>query len=177
MPNKPKMHNVNCKVCSKEFLTTSQNLKRGHGNYCSTICRNSTNKVTYTCSFCSIQFTSIKSRKNKSKTNNHFCSNDCKYKAASSLSCSYKTGPKPKEIGLSTYRNRALILLKNECVRCGYHEHVELLDVDHIDSNRQNNDISNLQILCVMCHAIKTRLPHLYDSVGPVGVAPTTSAL
>ncbi len=177
MPNKPKMHDVNCKVCLKQFRTTSQNLKRGHGKYCSSVCRNSVNQETYTCSFCSTEFISTKSRKNKSKTNHHFCSNTCKYKAASSLGNTYSTGPLPKEIGLSTYRNRALIMLKNECVRCGYHEHVELLDVDHIDSNRQNNDISNLQILCVMCHAVKTRLPHLYNSVGPVGFAPTTSTL
>jgi hypothetical protein len=34
----------------------------------------------------------------------------------------------------------------------------ELLDVDHIDNNRSNNDIQNLQVLCVWCHAIKTRL-------------------
>jgi hypothetical protein len=162
MPNKPKMHDVNCNVCSKQFQTTSQNIKRGHGKYCSSACRNSVNQETYTCSFCSTEFVSTKSRKNKSKTNHLFCSNDCKYKAASSLASTYSTGPAPKEIGLHTYRNRALIMLKNKCVRCGYDEHIQLLDVDHIDSNRQNNDITNLQILCVMCHAIKTRLPHLY---------------
>jgi hypothetical protein len=177
MPSQPKMHNVNCQVCSAEFQTTSQNLKRGYGKFCSIVCRRSVSQTIYTCTYCSSEFTSRKSRKNKSKTNNYFCSNDCKYKAASSLTCDYATGPRPKEIGLSTYRNRALIMLKNECVRCGYHEHVELLDVDHIDSNRQNNDITNLQILCVMCHAVKTRLPHLFNSVGPVGFAPTTSTL
>lgn len=161
MPNKPKMHDVICEKCNSAFQTTSQNIKRGYGKFCSSNCRGSRAKEEFTCSFCSKNFISTKSRKNKTKTNHLFCSNDCKYKAASSLTSTYSTGPAPKEIGLSTYRNRALIMLKNECVRCGYHEHVELLDVDHIDSNRQNNDISNLQILCVMCHAIKTRLPHL----------------
>ena len=34
----------------------------------------------------------------------------------------------------------------------------DLLDVDHIDSNRSNNCIENLQVLCVYCHAKKTRL-------------------
>jgi len=177
MPNKPKITQTNCKECSTEFATTLNNIKRGYGIYCSSECRYKSNRKTFTCSFCSTEFVDVSSRTRKSKTSNYFCSNECKYKAASCLSCDYATGPKPKDIGLSTYRNRALILLKNECVRCGYHEHVELLDVDHIDSNRQNNDISNLQILCVWCHTIKTRLPHLYDSVGPVGFAPTTSTL
>ena len=32
-----------------------------------------------------------------------------------------------------------------------------LLDVHHIDSNRKNNAIENLEVLCVWCHAKKTR--------------------
>lgn len=32
-----------------------------------------------------------------------------------------------------------------------------MLDVDHIDSNRSNAALSNLQILCIWCHALKTR--------------------
>ncbi len=31
------------------------------------------------------------------------------------------------------------------------------LDVDHIDGDRGNNDIKNLQTLCKPCHKIKTR--------------------
>jgi hypothetical protein len=33
-----------------------------------------------------------------------------------------------------------------------------MLDVDHIDGNRTNHDLSNLQVLCVWDHACKTRL-------------------
>ena len=31
------------------------------------------------------------------------------------------------------------------------------LEVDHIDENHDNNDISNLQTLCACCHRIKTK--------------------
>lgn len=34
----------------------------------------------------------------------------------------------------------------------------EMLDVDHIDGNRSNDSIENLQVLCVWCHNSKTRL-------------------
>lgn len=34
---------------------------------------------------------------------------------------------------------------------------LQLLDVDHIDNNKNNSDFNNLQFLCVWCHAIKTR--------------------
>ena len=30
------------------------------------------------------------------------------------------------------------------------------LDIDHIDGNRENNDIINLQTLCANCHRLKT---------------------
>ena len=33
-----------------------------------------------------------------------------------------------------------------------------MLDVDHMDGNPSNNDISNLQTLCKCCHAYKTNV-------------------
>lgn len=40
---------------------------------------------------------------------------------------------------------------------CGFvPEHHCQMDVDHIDGNSQNNDPSNLQILCANCHRLKT---------------------
>ena len=33
----------------------------------------------------------------------------------------------------------------------------KLLDVHHVDGDRSNNDVSNLVVLCVWCHAKVTR--------------------
>ena len=33
----------------------------------------------------------------------------------------------------------------------------DMLDVHHKDSNRKNGTIENLEVLCVWCHALKTR--------------------
>ncbi len=57
----------------------------------------------------------------------------------------------------STYRIRALKEYGSFCTWCGYDREIKMLDVDHIDSNRKNNKLENLQILCVFCHAMKTR--------------------
>lgn len=48
---------------------------------------------------------------------------------------------------------------KDECSFCGFVPvHSCQLDVDHIDGNKKNNDVSNLQTLCANCHRLKTQL-------------------
>ena len=44
-----------------------------------------------------------------------------------------------------------------EIIKAGIFIPIKLLDVHHKDGNRQNNDIINLQVLCVWCHAKETR--------------------
>jgi len=50
------------------------------------------------------------------------------------------------------------------CILCGF---VPIdscqLDVDHIDGNKKNNNIENLQTLCANCHRVKTKLNAQYD--------------
>lgn len=50
-----------------------------------------------------------------------------------------------------SYKKEAL------CSYCSFiPEHSCQLDVDHIDGNKENNDLSNLQTLCANCHRLKT---------------------
>lgn len=57
----------------------------------------------------------------------------------------------------STYRRRALMEYGALCSMCGYGDYVEMLEVNHIDHNRKNNHLSNLEVLCVWCHRIETQ--------------------
>jgi len=159
MPSQPKMIETNCVICDGEFTTRASDLKRGKGRkYCSTDCRYSTKRKKVNCGYCG----EILIKKTSSTSKYYFCDNDCKYNAACDIENPYQTGPREKKIGIHTYRKRAFRLLENKCIRCGYDEHKELLDVDHIDGDRRNNVLENLQILCVMCHAIKTRKSELF---------------
>lgn len=38
-----------------------------------------------------------------------------------------------------------------------YESETKMLDVHHRDGNRSNNKLSNLEVLCVWCHALETR--------------------
>lgn len=43
--------------------------------------------------------------------------------------------------------------LINKCERCGYDKYIKILGVHHIDRNRNNNSIQNLEVLCPNCHS------------------------
>jgi DNA-directed RNA polymerase subunit M/transcription elongation factor TFIIS len=40
----------------------------------------------------------------------------------------------------------------DECERCGWKEVPEILRVHHLDRDRSNNALENLEILCSICH-------------------------
>jgi len=163
MPNQPKMIETICHQCECKFSAPRSSIKKGLYKYCSRDCRYESSRITVSCSYCSTEIRTTPSNLKKSKNGFHFCDNDCKFAAAASPKTKYQTGIAPKKTTKNSYRRHMLRESKDpKCVRCGYREHAKLLDVDHIDSNRNNNAVSNLQFLCVMCHATKTRLPNLY---------------
>lgn len=48
---------------------------------------------------------------------------------------------------------------KDQCEDCGFKAiHACQLDVDHVDGNRQNNELANLRTLCANCHRLKTQI-------------------
>lgn len=74
----------------------------------------------------------------ETKKNKKYCSRGCKGKA--------------RQIR-NTYRAHK----KSKCEKCGFIPELNIqLDVDHIDGNKNNNDVSNLQTLCANCHRLKT---------------------
>lgn len=45
-------------------------------------------------------------------------------------------------------------LIKSKCAKCGYTD-IQALQVHHIDRNRKNNNLDNLQVLCCNCHRLE----------------------
>lgn len=94
-------------------------------------------------------------RKQSSKTKIFTCSKECKAKAMSVDLMLVKVPHFGN--GKHEYRKRALNVECPKCNKCGYNKNSKMLDVHHIDGNRNNNKIDNLEILCVWCHALVTR--------------------
>lgn len=92
-----------------------------------------------------------------SKSGLVFCNRSCK-ESAQSIEFGLETlQPGHYATGKWGYRKRALKHLGKICNKCGYDKDERMLDVDHKDNNRKNGNLSNLEVLCVWCHALKTR--------------------
>lgn len=55
-------------------------------------------------------------------------------------------------LNTNNYRRLAFGNFSHICSVCGYNEDIRLLEIHHKDKNRNNNDITNLIILCPLCH-------------------------
>ena len=51
------------------------------------------------------------------------------------------------------YRNKAIDHYGAKCQRCGYDKCISAIHVHHKNRNREDNDMSNLEVLCMNCHA------------------------
>lgn len=61
---------------------------------------------------------------------------------------------RPEHYGITSknYREVAFRSYLHQCAVCGWDEDKDVLEVHHIDSNREHNELSNLIILCPNCH-------------------------
>jgi len=127
-----------CSFCEKEYITRVQ-----HSKYCSPKCRDrmrpnrqpdpSKKQQPKECKFCKDIFMD-KARRLSAQ----FCSRQC-------------SGMFLIATGELNYVTKAFIYFDNKCNRCGINDD-KVLCVHHIDHDRNNNDLSNLEIVCANCH-------------------------
>lgn len=142
-----------CQSCDKIYYTR----KHRPAKYCDRDCQYSNDRVTLTCDYCEKEFTRTKSDLTNSKSGLYFCSRECKDLAQRLENGLTEIHPSHYGNGIHNYREKAFKELPVKCNQCGYDEMEKMLDVHHKDGNRQNNSLDNLEVLCVWCHALKTR--------------------
>lgn len=162
--------NTTCDWCKKRFYKRPSLKKYTKKHFCSVLCSHKykrRNQVICKCATCEKELALALSQSQKSKSGRHFCSKSCAITYNNSAYRSGKNHPNWTN-GQSSYRDRGLKHYGSKCqnAHCTLHNvQEEMLDVHHIDGNRENNKIDNLIVLCVWCHALLTRgLATLDDS-------------
>ena len=116
------------------------------------------------CAYCGEYFYKPKSKLN-SKSGLYFCCREHK-----DLSQRIESGEEFKDLrpehyglGSKNYRAIAFRTYEHKCACCGWNEDERILEVHHIDENHNNNNVSNLAILCPICHRKITLGYYSYD--------------
>jgi hypothetical protein len=149
---KRKAKEIECAFCHKKIVVRT--FSNRPNIFCSSECAHKSRikQIEVHCSECKKLF---KIKKCRIKEHN-FCSRECK-----ELNQSGNNHPRWTN-GFASYRDRAL---KEHGYFCSNGDVCLLKDillpefafeVDHIDGDRTNNNINNLQVLCILCHRKKT---------------------
>lgn len=152
---------INCLNCEKETYVETREINRGFGKFCSKKCcgahksKNKKIKINnVSCAYCKVQFYLNKSKRRNSKSGLYFCCREHK-DLSQRIGGIKEIMPSHYKNGIRSYRKIAFRLKQEKCERCGYNENIVALIIHHKDKNRENGDISNLEVLCANCHAIE----------------------
>jgi hypothetical protein len=147
-----------CLNCNINFNASTREVNRGNAKFCSLKCsaiHHGANRVkpkpNVKCAFCDKEFYKNKSKQSISRSGLYFCCRKHK-DSAQRIGGIEEIQPDHYGKGESSYRQIALREMPNLCNRCGYNKFIQVLVVHHKDHNRENNDLSNLEVLCPTCH-------------------------
>lgn len=139
---------VICEKCKAEFFKKPSDVKRTKRNFCSKKCQYEFNdkRIILNCFNCGKE--TIK-RQSELRSKNNFCSRSC------SVASNNRTRIGENHPNWVNYKsNYRVLAFKNfeiKCYVCEYNIE-EVLQVHHIDKNRNNNSLNNLCILCPTHH-------------------------
>ena len=153
---------VRCIKHNKYFQTKWENVRRD--NRAHLICKEcqeeakqlslQTNRTLVKCAYCGKEFYKPNSKLENSKSGLYFCCREHKDLAQRLDSGEEFQTMRPEHYGEITtkYRELAFRNYEHKCAVCGYAEDEDLLEVHHINENHSDNELSNLIILCPLCH-------------------------
>ncbi len=135
--------NVNCVVCGKSVYRRPALLRMSKGRaFCGLPCYAISQRIETPCIVCK---TPIMASKN-AKT----CSRACANRHRTGIKYTGRA-LKDKVKNQRSLKIRLIAQRGIKCERCGYSK-LEILHVHHKDRNKNNNDLSNLELICPNCH-------------------------
>jgi hypothetical protein len=150
---------VNCCNCKKSVYKKPYALKHSANVFCGISCHYEYKKKIgghiVGCKNCNVVFRKIGS--DFKRTNNHFCSQKCANVFNRHRPKHYIDGRKMyREIAIKEYGYKCA---NANCIISGIIKDIptKMFDVDHVKGKIAGHGLENLQVLCVWCHALKTR--------------------
>lgn len=155
-----------CIGCGKSFKVKPSDMAMGRGNYCSKKCRDSSHNLNLICDICGKLY---KRRKANVRSNRHYCSQGCYWKAKRVTSTGSSNpmwrGGRRHYRGANWYQQRELAYKRDNgiCQYCGVTKSSDnsKCNVHHIKPFRtfngnymEANLLSNLITLCKSCHKL-----------------------
>jgi hypothetical protein len=146
-----------CKYCCRDFIGR---LNWAHkAVVCSTFCKTETQKVEpieLSCSWCNNLIYKEKNKLNNSRSGLYFCNRKCK-EEAQQIGGLEEIQPEHYKDGSASYSDRAFRYYGEKCCDCGL-SFRPVLSVHHIDGDRKNGKIENLEVVCSLHHDLR----HMY---------------
>ena len=165
---------MKCNIHNVEFLVDPTSFLRNTNTTVSDKCPECIalhERLVLVCAYCGKKFTRAPSKMNNSKSGLYFCCREHKDMAQrldsgkqfSEMRPDHYSNVEEKIGSINTYREMAMREYDHRCSICGWSEDDDILQVHHIDENRQNNALNNLIVLCPNCHAKLTS--HKYQLI------------
>ena len=152
---------VVCEQCGEKFLRRDDEYgRRRPQRFCSIECRSlaTRNREEYTCAACGKEFDRTASKLKCSRSGIVFCSRGCKDKAsrlAGGISEIWPGHYGNNGSGVKlNIRSDMIEAMEKGCVNCGERRRY-LITVHHIDSDRSNNNLDNVEVVCWNHHAMR----------------------
>ena len=152
-----------CDWCDVTYIADQRYLNRGQGRFCGKKCgmafvhatatRPEKTGVITECAMCGVEVYRKLSQVKNSRHRVFFCSRACKDEGQSFRGNIVEIQPSHYRSPETDYRKFAFSIYPHKCKNCGYELYEEILEVNHIDCDRKNNKIENLEILCPTCHS------------------------
>lgn len=148
---------VKCFIHDYEFETKYENVRRDNRkHHICPLCQQEdkiASRIEIECAYCKKKIFRAPSKLENSKSGLYFCCREHKDKAQMLNTGNNFNDIRPEHYGNGkNYRDKAFREYPNECSVCGWNEDIDILEVHHIDENRENNEIDNLILLCPICH-------------------------
>jgi hypothetical protein len=144
--------NTTCALCAKPIYKRPSTIQNNEKRvFCSMACYGVSCRKENPCVVCGTQILASKNKKT--------CSRSCANKHRAGLT--YKTNKRKDKVkSQQALKMRLLEVRGKKCERCDYNKY-EILQVHHQDRDRNNNNLSNLALICPNCH---TEEHHLENS-------------